>query len=185
MPSLIISCIQHKPLKHFIKAVNQERMPLFKDQNIVVETPTFGFEWKFFTGTNKIQTFLSKMKVFENCYDEYYHHTFHKQWHFAFGLLEDVWWEQCPCQGRSPLLWEEPEQWSICFEYKYETVDPSLLEKNLNNDHQYHIHNYLVQVSSNDNYQHSDKIWLVCISPELPLLKLWKPLQELLNKGRI
>ena len=74
----------------------------------------------------------------------------------------------------------------ICYEYEYEkNIDLAFLEKSLKNNYQKHLLSYLVQVSPNDNYQHSDKIRLVCISPELPLLKLWKPLQELLNKGRI
>ena len=45
----------------------------------------------------------------------------------------------------------------------------------------------IVEIRSTINhyYQHPDKIRLVSISPELPLLKLWQPLQEACNKGGI
>ena len=60
---------------------------------------------KVFTGN-----FMSKTKVYENWYDEYYHHTFHKQWHFAVGLLGAFWWAQCLCQGRFLLAAVKPKQ---------------------------------------------------------------------------
>ena len=41
------TCIQHKPLKHLIEAVNKEWMTSFKDENIVVEATTFGLVLRF------------------------------------------------------------------------------------------------------------------------------------------
>ena len=38
---IILSCIEHKPLKHLIEAINKERMTSFKDENIVVKATTF------------------------------------------------------------------------------------------------------------------------------------------------